>query len=258
MKKIGTFLFFLFATIPLLAQDNGGDLASRHIPFESQLRIRFMSVYLLLGLLFVMLFVFYPRQRLHFYFGLFNLFLFAASLNSESFFGEPSALKENLNGLISRLIGVNILLFIAYALNRMRPWIWWFNAFVLFIDFPLYVIFKDRYDFINVGVHSLFTVICAWLAIVAFASKKREEWLIGLIALASVFINVTALLPSYSKIDITRYAGLAPVVITISAVCYLALRYSRANISLEQQLVQVKKLSEENVRREQEKQQLLA
>ena len=259
MKKVGILLFFqVFAAVQLFAQVDGREIAPGQVPLELQLRIAFMSVYVILGFLFLMLYAFYPRQRLHLFFGLFNLLLFVTALSSQSFSGELSALRSNMDGFISRLIGMNILLFIAYALNRMRPILWWFIAFVLFIDFPLNVIFGKKYDVINYGVHSVFTVICAWLAIVAFTTRKREDWLIGIIALASVFINVGDVLLFFAKIDLTVYAGFVPFTITLSAVCYLALRYSKANTSLEQQLVQVKNLSEENVRREQERQQLLA
>jgi two-component system NtrC family sensor kinase len=258
MKKIKIFLLCLLVSAQLFAQDNGGQISSQQIPLELQMRIGFMFVYALLGLLFLMLFAFYPRQRLNLFFGIFNLLLILASLNSQSFTGEPSALKSNVNGFISRLIGMNLLLFMLYALGRMKPFFWWFITFILFVDFPLNVIFQHKYDAINQVFHSVFTVICAWLTVLAFSTKKREDWLIGIIGLASVFINMTDLLLFFAKLDLRPYAGLVPFVITPTAVCYLALRYSRANTSLEQQLVQVKTLSEENVRREQEKQQLLA
>ena len=41
-------------------------------------------------------------------------------------------------------------------------------------------------------------------------------------------------------------------------IIYLSLKYAHVNTSLEKQLIQVKKLSEENLRSEQEKQQILA
>jgi hypothetical protein len=140
----------------------------------------------------------------------------------------------------------------------MRPFFWWIIAFILFLDFPIYVFLGPKYYFINQIVHSVFTLICLWLLIVAFKTKKREDWLIGFIAAAVVFINLTGNLLYFTKLDITKYVGFVPYVITVSAVIYLALRYARANSSLEQQLIQVKNLSEENVRREQEKQELLA
>ena len=255
MKKIKILLIFLFASVQLFAQDNGGQVSSQQIPLESQIKIGFMFVYALLGLLFLMLFAFYPRQRLNLFFGLFNSCLFLVTLNSQSFIA--SGLKNDINGFIARLIGSNILLFILYALNRMRPFFWWFIAFTLLVDFPLGLVFREEYAFISQIFHLIFTIICAWLAFVAFTTKQREDWLIGIIALSSVFINIADIL-LFVKVDLTRYSGLGVLVITIASVCYLAIRYARANTSLERQLVQVKDLSEENIRREQEKRQLLA
>ena len=258
MKRIGIFLLFqFFVSVHVYGQDNGGG-SSQQVPLATQIQIGFMFVYAVLGLLFLMLFAFYPRQRLNLFFGLFSLLLFLESLNSQLVLGESPALRGHATGFISRLIGMNILLFILHALGRMRPFFWWFIAFVLFVDFPLSLILGDRYVFINQIVRSVFTIICAWLAFASFSTKKREDWLIGIIAASSFFINFGQFMLYFVKIDLRRYTVLVPVVNTVAALCYLALRYSRANTSLERQLVQVKNLSEENVRREQEKQQLLA
>jgi len=258
MKRVRTLLPFIFLSVQLFAQNNGNEGSSRAIPFDSQMRVGFMFVYVLLGLLFLMLFAFYPRQRLNLFFGLFNVILFLISLNSQSYIGQPYGLRANIDEFLSRLLGMNILLFMLYALGRMKPFYWWFVGFTLSIDYLFYIFFGSKYSFVNQVVHSIFTIFCFWIMITAFKSKNREDWLIGLIAFAVVFINLAGNLLYFTKLDITRYAAFVPFVITISAVCYLALRYARTNTSLERQLVQVKDLSEENVRREQEKQQLLA
>ena len=79
------------------------------------------------------------------------------------------AFTENGSGvivqnLISRLIGVNILLFVLYALDWVKPFFWWFIAFILFIDLPLAISLKERYLFIGEIFHSAFTITCfGWL-----------------------------------------------------------------------------------------------
>src|SRR6185295_19478499 len=132
MKRVKVLLLYLFVSAQLFAQGNGGEI-SQQIPFELQARIGFMFGYALLGLLFLMLVAFYPRQRLNLFLGLFNLWLFLMLLNLQSFTGEPSALKTEINDFLARLTGVSSLLFIVYALNRMRPFFWWLVAFVLLI-----------------------------------------------------------------------------------------------------------------------------
>ncbi len=55
-----------------------------------------------------MLIVFYPRQRLHLFFGLFNFFLVATALNLQYFSGETSVMKGNIDGLLARMIGSSL------------------------------------------------------------------------------------------------------------------------------------------------------
>src|SRR6476620_937330 len=126
MKKAWTILFFFFcSSAKLVAQSNEDSLSTQQIPFSAQVRIGFIFVYIVLGLLFLMLFAFYPRQRLNLFFGLFNICVFLTSINSQSYIVEPYGIKADINEFLSRLVGMNILLFMLYALNRMRPFFWW-------------------------------------------------------------------------------------------------------------------------------------
>jgi signal transduction histidine kinase len=142
----------------------------------------------------------------------------------------------------------------------MKPFFWWFIAILLCIDWPLTIIFKDQYSVANEILHSFFTLICLFLAITGLKNKKPADWLIGLIALAAFFINLSSLLLFFANVQLGSgaIAGISPFIITISAVIYLALRYGRVNTSLEQQLKQVQILSELNLKTEKEKQEILA
>src|SRR6185295_11703685 len=97
---------------------------------------------------------------------------FLMLLNLQSFTGEPSALKTEINDFLARLTGVSSLLFIVYALNRMRPFFWWLVAFVLLIDFPLNIFFHGQYFFISQIFRAMVTIVFAWLVFVAFTTKK--------------------------------------------------------------------------------------
>jgi hypothetical protein len=53
MRKLGTFLILqVFAAVPLYARGNGDNSALTKVPLKLQLKIGFMSVYIVLGLLF--------------------------------------------------------------------------------------------------------------------------------------------------------------------------------------------------------------
>ncbi len=258
MKRLITLFIFLFcAATNLYSQTNNNPVSFKDVPLDLYLSIGFLFVYIVLGLLFLMIFIFYPRQRLNLFFSLFNISVALLILNMAYFKKGVSDLT--VEDLISRLIGANMLLFLLYALERMKPFFSWFIAFLLCIDLPLNIIFRDQYSVITEIVHSIFTLVCCWLAIAAFRNKKPGDWLIGFVALAVVFINLRVLLFFFANIQLgsDAVAGIAPFIITISAVIYLALRYGRVNTSLEQQLKQVRVLSELNLKTEKEKQEIL-
>ena len=170
---------------------------------------------------------------------------------------DTYTIAENI---ISRLIGVNILLFILYALGRIKPVYYWFIAFLLLVDLPLGIALRGKHSATTEILHLTFTLVCLWQAIVAFRNKNSGDWLIGMVALAVVAINLSTLLFFFTNIQIVPYAvlGILPFIITVSVVIYLALRFGRTNTFLEQQLERVHILSGENLRSEKEKQQILA
>ena len=262
MKKfIYIFLAFLFIAENLVAQTNSEIVSFRQIPVDLHIQIGLLFIYILLGLLFFMIYLFYPRQRLNLFFSLYNISLALMLVNIQLFTsGQYASLATGAEGLINRMIGMNILLFILYALDRIKPVYWWFIGFTLFIDFPLSILFRDEYFLINYIVRGIFTLICLWQVIPAFRNKSSGSWLIGVIALAVVFINGAAILFLFVKSEMVPGPILAitPFIVTVCAVIYLALRYGRTNKSLEKQLEQVRKLSEDNLHKELEKKQLLA
>ena len=262
MKTPTIILLLLLSSVETaIAQGNNDIVSFRQVPMDLHIQIGFLFIYILLGLLFLMLFIFYPRQRLNIYFSLYNISLALMIINQQivqsSVYGSIAA---GAGGFINRMIGMNILLFILYAIDRIKPIYWWFIGFTLLIDFPLSIILKEKFAFISDFVHATFTVICFLQVMPAFKNKSAGSWLIGLVALAVVLININSVLSLFGKAGIVPAPifGIIPFVITICVVIYLALRYARTNTSLEQQLLNVQRLSEENLRREQERQQLLA
>ena len=260
-KQIIIFFLFFLSYESLVAQQKNDIVSFRQIPMDLHTQIGFLFVYVLLGLLFLMMFLFYRRQRLNLHFSLYNISLAVMIINSQFFKSSAYAsIATGAEGFIVRMVGVNILLFILYALGRVKPFYWWLVGVTLFIDFPLSLVLPDKYTFINQTVHAIFTVVCFWQAVIAFKSKNFGSWLIGLIALAVVFVNIGSLLYFIGKAEMVPIAvfGITPFIITLCVVVYLALRYGHTNTSLEQQLVHVQQLSKENLQKEQEKQLMLA
>ena len=258
MKKAITLFIFLCCTLlNVHSQTSGKPIFFRDIPVDMHLQIGFLFIYILLGLLFFMIFIFSPRQRMNLFFSLFNICLALMILSSQ--FIENSNLDIATN-IVSRLIGVNILLFILHALDRMKPIYYWFIAIMLLVDLPISIVLSDKKSIFLEIPHISFTVICFFQMIAAFRNKRAGDWLIGMVALAVVAINLFSILFFFTGIQVVSYAamGIIPFIITVSVVIYLALRYGRTNTFLEQQLQRVQVLSEENIKSEKEKQQMLA
>ncbi len=262
MKKTVIIILLLSSSIKTVIAQAGNDIVSlRQVSMGLRIQIGFLSIFLLLGLLFLMLFIFYPRQKLNIYYSLYNISLALLIITHQiASSNAHGSFADSIIGLLSRMIGMSILLFVLYAIDRFKPVYWFFVGFTLCIDFPLSLILKEKYAFTENFVHATFTVICFFQAVAAFKSKSTGSWLIGLVALAVVLINIDSILSLFGKEGIVpgSVLGIVPFVISISVVIYLALRYARTNTSLEQQLIQVKRLSQENLQREQERQQLLA
>ena len=258
MKKAITLFIFLCCTLlNVHSQTSGKPIFFRDIPVDMHLQIGFFFIYILLGLLFFMIFIFSPRQRMNLFFSLFNICLALMILSSQ--FIENSNLDIATN-IVSRLIGVNILLFILHALDRMKPIYYWFIAIMLLVDLPISIVLSDKKSIFLEIPHISFTVICFFQMIAAFRNKRAGDWLIGMVALAVVAINLFSILFFFTGIQVVSYAamGIIPFIITVSVVIYLALRYGSTNTFLEQQLQRVQVLSEENIKSEKEKQQMLA
>ena len=256
-RAIVLFIFLNSMLSKVYSQHAAKPVFFKDIPIDLHLQIGFLFIYVVLGLLFFMIFIFSPRQRMNLFFSLYNICLAFIIISGQLTKNEDLDLANNI---ISRLIGVNILLFILHALDRMKPIYYWFVAIMLFVDLPLSIVFSDKKsEFLEI-VHIAFTIICFVEMIVAFKSKKSSDWLIGIIALTVVAINLLSLLSFFANIQIISYAamGIIPFVITVSAVIYLALRYGSTTTFLEQQLKRVQVLSEENLKSEKERQQILA
>lgn len=219
----------------------------------------------IVGLLFLLLFLLYPQQRLNLYFSLFNICLVLNSLigiylQEGQYTLTQRYVLSSTGEFLNRATGMSVAAFISLALFGMVPrWMRWFITYVLTVDILLFVLFPSEFAPASYVSRGFYTLIVMWLTYCAFRSKKTEDKLIGILATGVILINVSYTLLNFSGINLTAYAtALNPFLIFPATVIYLALRYASANRLLEQQLVQVKALSDENIQKELEKQLILA
>jgi len=222
----------------------------------------FMSVGL--GFLFILLYSFFPTERIHLLFGAFCFFLgLAPVINSQL---SEANLDINSYGWISflkdmndRIIGTLILSILALEIsNKITIHQWALIFYILIIESALSVFFAQSHPLFvwAMIIHVLFAAELLRLAILAF---WRGNYMLGLVALNSSVLNITLVLSLTTHInfaDFFLFSGSFLTFVIISI--YLAAKYARNSKYLGLQLSEINKLSKENLEREREKQQMLA
>lgn len=217
---------------------------------------------LAIGLLHLLLFWFYPRQRANLFFGLFaiasaasNIVYYRWSLSHQSATGI--LLQNGVNNTLTFLALGTLLAFMYTAFSEGIPkrtwpkWFWgWVAAAALYI--PLNSIFvglaETRHWYLYIQALTWFSVFeVARGMSKPIKNKVAGAWIIGAGMLAYTLYIALVLM-----ILVRRVAGagfsitIRSVVIlflTISISVFLARRFARTSLELEDQLVQVKQLS---------------
>jgi len=231
---------------------------------RNRFEFAFIAITAVFGLLFLLVFLFFPRQPLNLYFGLFNICITLSDglqlFLAEGQYGFGSlAIAPPLFDFLGRSTGSSNMAFIALALyGRIPPFFKWLIWFVPTIDFICTNLFPVQYAIINDFSHAAFMFAFLWLSIRAFRDFNLKNWLIGILALFSFLINLNFFLYMFWDINHFDFDYIFFFVELPVTILYLALNYAQINTSLERQLVQVSNLSEKNLKQEQGKQQILA
>lgn len=212
---------------------------------------------LAIGLLHLLLFWFYPRQRANLFFGLFacasatsNIVYYRWSLSHQS--GTGILLQNGVNNTLSLLALGTLLAFMYTAFAKRFPkWFWvWVMAAALYI--PLNSIFvglaETRYWYLYIQSLTWFPVI----EVVRGMSKPVKNkvsgaWIVGVGMLVYTLYIALVLLILVRRLSGAGFSiTLRSVVIlflTGAISIFLARQFARINLDLEEQLVQVKQLS---------------
>lgn len=222
----------------------------------------FMSVGL--GFLFILLYSFFPKERIHILFGAFCFFVgLMPVFNSQITEGSLDINSFNWTVFVmnttSKMAGLLILCILALEItNKINIFQWAIIFLVLIVDGFLYVFFGESqaYRIFDISLRSLYTFELLRLCILAF---WRANYTMGVVAFSGAFMNVAFVLSILNIISYTPFYNffnsfLNFVIISI----YLAIKYARNSRYLGIQLSEIQKLSRENMQREQEKQQMLA
>ncbi len=212
---------------------------------------------LAIGLLHLLLFWFYPRQRANLFFGLFacasaasNIIYYRWSLSHQSATGI--LLQNGANNTLSLLALGTLLAFMYTAFaERIPKWFWfWVMAAALYI--PINSLFvglaETRHWYLYLQALTWFPVIEVVRGMSRpIKNKVSGAWIVGAGMLVyTLYIAIVLLIlvrrPSGAGFSIT-IRSVVILFLTGAVSIFLARRFARASLNLEEQLEQVKQLS---------------
>lgn len=212
---------------------------------------------LAIGLLHLLLFWFYPRQRANLFFGLFacasaasNIIYYRWSLSHQS--GTGILLQNGINNTLSLLALGTLLAFMYTAFaERIPQWFWvWITAAALYI--PLNSIFvglaETRYWYLYIQALTWFPVIEVVRGMSKpIMNKVSGAWIVGIGMLVYTLYIALVLLILVSRLSGAGFSitirSVVVLFLTGAISIFLARRFARTSLELEDQLVQVKQLS---------------
>src|SRR6188768_1351973 len=220
-------------------------------------------MFLVLALLFLLLFAFFPKEKINLLFGLFCFFLLTNGiLTVQLTHGNFDISKFGLLSFIidsnGATVGILMLLIISrIVLHRITIYLLLLffglgiSMFLFFFFGPVYPV--QILDFV---LHIVAAIAFFYLSVHAF---RQRNYLIGIVALNSGLINVILILTLYSTLNLNSIILLLGFAINFILITfYVSINFARKSKNLEVQLVEIKNLSQENLNRELEKQQILA
>ena len=217
----------------------------------AQMRV---ALFLAIGLLHLLLYWFYPRQRANLFFGLFACVAASFSLSLLALFASHLNVTWITAFFVAIMLAFNLspalLLGFIYAAFAVRPsrWFWgWLLVGVLYVPFDLVFPAPGLRDVILTAIN-VFPVIEVVRVINRLVRMRTEN--VGIISAAILTYTLTVATLPLALIRIIPEAvfvavvlNFTSIILTIAFSAFLARQFARTNLDLETQLAQVKQLS---------------
>ena len=218
-----------------------------------------IGLLLAIGLLHLLLFWFYPRQRAHMFFGLFacssaasNILYYRWSLSHQSATGIIFQAGVNVPLTYLGLGALLAFMYTAFA-ARIPKWFWlWLVAAVLYVSVTL--IFVEMTPARRWYSHALL-----WFPVIEVVRGMRKPikdrtagaWIVGTGMFAyTLYVALTSLIliRGLSEANLpTTIRNVVTLFLTVTISIFLARQFARTSLDLEAQLAQVKQLSEKEL-----------
>jgi signal transduction histidine kinase len=229
------------------------------------------GLFLILALLHLFFYAWYPAQKVNFWFGSFCLLAAIAYLNQPVIYQFIHSVSLRMDAAVWQLalfFGIHLFFLGAvYSIFTKRIGLLFYTALVAFsIYLILFTLQVEMPTNLSVFLALLLTDVEATRLLLLAARKRGQDyWIltIGAICFISFLIAYTVVpllsVSLYTKsILLHVFYNLSTLSSPISITLFLASRFAQTNRSLAEKLVEVEALSAQTLAQEQEKQQLLA
>jgi serine phosphatase RsbU (regulator of sigma subunit) len=218
-----------------------------------------IGLLLAIGLLHLLLFWFYPRQRANLFFGLFacasaaaNIIYYRWSLSHQSATGIIFQLAANI---ALTYLGMGMLLAFMYTAFAVPIWKWfwiWIAAAVVYVSMTqFFVEMTEVRRWYGNALHWFVVVEIGRGIYHAIKEKVAGAWIVGAGMLAyTLYTSITTLILVRGMSETsssTTIRNLVTLFLTLTISIFLARRFARTSLDLETQLTQVKQLSEKEL-----------
>jgi two-component system NtrC family sensor kinase len=218
---------------------------------------------LVLAFLFLLLFSFFPKEKINLLFGALCFFLAtSAILRVQLIQGSFDISKFGLQSFILDLNGVAVgtlalLIISQIVFHRITIYL-----LIIICAMGIHMLMLFFFGPVNPELvfefMSRIAVMTAFFYMGAHAFRQRN-YIIGIVALNSGIINVIGILIIYGGLNLNSFIlFLASTISFILITFYVSMNFARKSKNLEVQLVEIRNLSQDNLKKEQEKQQILA
>ncbi|MCZ4410068.1 ATP-binding protein [Cryomorphaceae bacterium 1068] len=205
----------------------------------------------LISILFLTLFLFFPKERINGYFALSTLFMsFFLIFIYIVFSVEGSSFWHLTAATICLYSGILLMLFCIYRILDRKVGFWFWTLTTLFL---IDIILKIVYPIVDLGLSQILFIGTAIILSIRSLKTNKVAALIFLCCIGLIFIYfLSIMITNMLGIDNSSYGrtfgGLSFMLMPLSIAIYLGYSFSQRSRSLELQLQAVKKLSSENTR----------
>jgi two-component system NtrC family sensor kinase len=226
-------------------------------------------LFVALALIFLLIYAFFPREKINLLFG--ALSFFAVTRSYLAYYLSQGSLDISSFGLTSFFLSLNdiiegvlIISIICQAIYHRVTFYYKVLFLTMCIDAFVFLIYGPTHieSTLNNLLHILITVSFFYLSVLAFVKKN---YILAIVAFNSGVLNFSFFLFLFhielvhlNALTLDDYVHYTLIVDFILITIYVAVNFARKSKNLEMQLKEIEKLSDDNLRKEQEKQEMLA